>query len=562
MNRERAALVLLAIFGVGSRLLFLHFFPSEPYYDSLQLIHFGELIRDQGLAARGWYWAQFNPGLPVLLAALFKTGLSPIPLARTATAVATGLTALLPFLIWRQVVSFPWRVVAGGLLALWPGQVFVSGVVLQDNWVLLPTIALACLAVRRLRDPAARGRPLTSALLYGAGLAIRQEMAIVLIPLALVAGTPPAGSGSRRRDLARFGIPVVVILLALAAQRRLATGRLTIATDHGALGLFGSFMPGASGPGWIDARAYAAALEPDLPRGLFGSPSQLVRLTFDEIRRRPLFHAARVAAWLPRLALNADADDLAWSLGNPRSVPEPAREAAERFAHRWAPLLRIELALVQGGFLAALWIAWRRRRLDILVLAAAVALKFAIHMLVSPLGRLVLPAIAVELLVLALAGEALSRRPGRERLGAAALAVGAAAVLLFATPLLADAIIRRDPSDLPGVRAFALDAGDGCILRCELAHGRLAGLSPTTAWIGGRQARVDCLVPTLDPDASLGLRIEGAASVSTEIREGSRAESGRVALGSPGLQPPRRVSVTAAPDCMTVSLTPVLSRQP
>ncbi len=212
--------------------------------------------------------------------------------------------------------------------------------------------------------------------------------------------------------------------------------------------------------------------------------------------------------------------------------------------------------------LAALWIAWRRRRLDILVLAAAVALKFAIHMLVSPLGRLVLPAVALELLALALAGEALSRRPGRERLGAAALAVGAAAVLLFATPLLADAIIRRDPSDLPGVRAFALDAGDGCVLRCELANGRLTGLSPTTAWISGRKARVDCLVPTLDPDASLGLRIEGAASVSTSDRESSRVESGRVALGLPGHQPPRRVSVAAAPDGMTASLTPVLSRLP
>jgi len=145
-----------------------------------------------------------------------------ITVARTATAVATGLVPLLPWLLWRGVVRRRIRLLAGAMLALWPGGIFFSGAIAQDNWVLLPAIALASLAVRRLCDPLDDGHPVASGLLLGFAIAIRQEMALVLLPAALAAG---ASRRSWRRKAPALAMVFVAFLLLLAAQRLAATGR-------------------------------------------------------------------------------------------------------------------------------------------------------------------------------------------------------------------------------------------------------------------------------------------------------------------------------------------------
>src|SRR5262249_13330679 len=153
-----------------------------------------------------------------------------IPLARIATACVTGLVGILPFLIWRRVVPYRWRMLAGLLLALWPGQVFFAGVVVQDNWILPPMVALACLAVGRSRDSEEPGRPLLAGALYAASFAIRQEMLIVLLPLAIAAGVSPRGSRRRGRDVAVLLAVSAAVLLLLGFQRREATGRFSVTT--------------------------------------------------------------------------------------------------------------------------------------------------------------------------------------------------------------------------------------------------------------------------------------------------------------------------------------------
>jgi len=430
----------LILLGVGARLAFVSMYPTLPFWDSLQLIHFATRLQEHGLAAEGWYWAQFNAGLPTILAGLFRVfPADPVVVARTATAVATGLLPLFPFVLWRPVLAYRWRLLAGALLALWPGQVFFSGVVVQDNWVMLPVVALGCLAALRVLD-ASTARPLAAGLLYVGAVAIRQEMLVVLLPLVLAASLERGAA--RRRSLAILCLTVTLPLLALCAQRRAATGRFSLATEHGALGLFGSFMPGASGPGWIDARAYAARLAPGAPTKLFGDQPTLVRLTWEEIRHRPAFHALRIAAWLPRLAVNADADSLLWSTGHPRSQSPGRQETARTFVARWAPLLGLELALVQGLFVAALVVGWRRENGAILLLSTAVLLKFLVHVIVSPLGRLVLPAVALELLVIPL-GLAACTAGGRVRFFALALVVSTC--LYLGEPRLARFVVDRDP---------------------------------------------------------------------------------------------------------------------
>jgi hypothetical protein len=515
--REWADVLLLLVIGVGTRVGFALAFPTRPFFDFLQVVHFGTLLRDQGLFARGWYWSQFNPGLPVILAVLFRVFPGdPVAVARMATAVATGLCPVLPFLLWRSVLGPRWRRLAGLLLAVWPGQIFFSGAVALDNWVLPPAIALACLAVRTLLDPTERVHPLAAGALYAAALAIRQEMALVLLPAALAAVGVPRLTRKSLRNLAVLGGIAGLVVVAIGAQRRAATGHFRIGSEHGALGLFGTFVPGASLDGWVDARAYAAALDPSIADGsLWGSQAGMLRLTWSEARRRPAFHLLRIAAWVPRLALNADADNLVWSVGAARAQPADRRDRATKFRDRWDPILKAELALVQGLFVAAVVLGVRRRSLPILVLAASVLLKLLIHALISPVGRLAVPAIALELLAIPLGLALLAPRPRFERLRYAALAGATAILLLVGTPALADFVMRHDSPVLPGIRGFALRAGQDCEVRCELGSGAIVGLTP--AWVrlqagGGASAaseaaRLSCAPPVLAAGESLILEL-------------------------------------------------------
>ena len=560
-GREWTAGVLLLVLSVGTRLAFVSLYPVMPFFDFVQIVHFGVLLRDQGLSAAGWYWSQFNPGLPVLLALLFRLfPRDPIATARTATAIATGLVPLAPFLLWRRVLAFRWRVLAGALLALWPGQIFFSGAPALDNWVLLPAVGLASLAVRRLLDPDDAGHPVGAGLLYCAAFVIRQEMVLVLFPVLLAAAIAPRQRRPARawRNLAVVAALVAVTVVAVAVQRHAATGRFRIGSEHGALGLYGSFAPGSSGSGWIDARAFAAVQDPSaLDGSLFGSQRAYLRLTWAEAMRRPGFHLMRMAAWMPRLALNADADDLYWSVGGDRALPPDRRDAGRRFQNRWAPWLRVELAAVQGLFVAAVFVGLRRRNPAILILSLCVLLKFLIHALISPVGRLVVPALALELLAIPLGFAALAGRPVKERLRYAALAAGFAVLLFVATPLVAAFVMSRDSPRLPGVRRFALDAGAGCRLRCELASGALAGLATNWARLetaDGGAARVACAVPVLEADETIVLKLHDFASPGGSPTAGMSVRvDGRAPLEIPAAElagGPREIEVASASDAM------------
>jgi hypothetical protein len=549
---EVAGLAILVAVGVGARLAFVAAFPPRPFWDFLGLIHFGALLRDHGLAAPGWYWSQFNPGLPVILSFLFRIFPGDqIAVARTATAVSTGLLPLFPFLLWRPAVELRWRLFAGGLLALWPGQVFFSGVVAQENWVLLPTVALASLAAGRLLG-SGPARPVVAGLLYAGAAAIRQEMAFALLPVLIPAAFDGAAGQGRRRGAARLGVTLAAALAALAAQRLLATGRLAVTTEHGPLGLYGSFMPRASEGGWIDGRAYAFALEPPAAAELFGRPSTLFRMTREEIARRPAFHLLRMAAWFPRLAVDSDSGILIWSVG-PGQAQEPERQArAARFVERWTAALKWELAAFQGLFLVAVAMGLARRNPAILVLSASVFLKFLVHAVVSPLARLIVPAIALELLVIALGMVEFARSSMARRAAFALLALAPAALLLLGVPRLTEFVVRRDSPVLPGVRRFSLYVEGAGVARCELRSGALTGLGPRWAALRttgenpapGEIARVACALPKLgagdslvlllhEPFAPAGMGAARTVRVELDGRELSRAEmAGNAAVRS------------------------------
>ncbi len=540
LSREVLATAALLALGVGVRTAFAARYPATAFSDFRALIEFGRVIAGQGLSADTWHWIQFNPGLPMILALLSALSPSLEPAARTATVIATGLVPLLPLLLWRPILPLRWRVFAGALLALWPGQIFFSGVVAQENWALLPTVALGALAVRALRIEGGGTYPVAAGLLLAAAAAIRQELLVVLVPAALAAAGLFGNRGARARRALRLAIAVLLPLLALAYQRRAATGRFAITTEHGGFALLGSVVPGAAGPGWVDPKAYLASVDPGLLEDRDAARRAASGLALAEWTRRPGFHALRSVAAAARLAVDGDADDLYWGVGSPEALPLAARARGAALFLRWFPRLRWELALIQGFFLAAVVRGVRQRDGAVLVLAACVLLKFALQAVASPLGRLMVPATALEILVIALGAAALaSPQSSKTWPGSLALALGAALVLLLIEPRWREFVVARDEPPRP-VSRFPLEIGgmDKVFARCAVETGEVTSLEWRRAWMrpspGGPPARATCEVPSVPAGSRIRLRLDrpDGSGKDVVLSEGQRVRM--VELPGPG----------------------------
>jgi hypothetical protein len=446
--RELAWAALLAVLGVLPRLALAVVYPTQPYSDFRQLIVFGQVLHGESLVAESWHWEFFNPGLPTALSLLFRL----VPghddtVARLGTAVLCGLLGLLPFLLWRGVLPFRVRFLTGLALALWPGQIAFSGVVAQDNWVLLPTVALACLAVRALYGGTGRLAPLAAGALFVFALVTRQEMLVTLFPVALVAagfwvvrpgGSWRAGHTWHLRRLAGFAAAAGLFLLLFATQRYLATGRFTVLTKHTGTTVLSAYIPGATLNYWADPVAYVASVRPDLVLDRARFQKEALRLTLDEVRRRPGFHALRIASCLFKFSIDGEKDNLFWSLFPEVQLPENQARAAALAA--WlGPFLRWEMAVILALFLAALFLALQTRNWPILVLSSFVVLKVVLHAVTMAQGRYFLSVTAVGILILAL-GLWEARRTASRR--AAGWSYGLGAVLAAATFLLTTPVVR------------------------------------------------------------------------------------------------------------------------
>lgn len=521
-RREVFGAAALVALGVGARLGFGAAFPTEPISDFRGLVMFGLGLRDEGLAVPGYYWVQWNQGLPLLLAGLFRVFPHHVAaVARTATELVTGLVPLLPYAPWRAVLSWRTRLLTGLLLALWPGLVFYSGVAAQENWVLPPAVALAALAVRRLRDPASRGYPVAAGLLFALAAAIRQEMLLVLAPAAIVAAGLPGSASGRPVRMLRLAAAAAVPLLALAAERRAATGRFAVTTSHGGITLLGTLAPGSATLGWTDPKLFVAAVEPDLllhPEELRRSAG---RLALGEFWRRRRYHLFRSSAAAVRLAVDSDEQNLFWSLEGP-GVLDSSRAAAGASLARFArPWLRWELGLLSGLFLAAAGFGLVRRDAAVLVLASAALLKLLVHLVFSPIGRLMVPAIPLAILTVSVAAEDLASASGGQRRRFGAIGLASAVLLVGAEPSLVRLAIAKDEAP-PRVRSFRLlvAGGGGAVVDCAVEAGRVTGITGDRASLGGDPGRVTCRLPSGLPEGALGLDLEQRAGISLEVEGG------------------------------------------
>ena len=489
----------LLIAGLLARLTFVQVFPTLPVSDFRGLVAFGLWMRDRSLTTGGYFWDYFNPGLPLVLSFLFRIfPRDPDATARLATAVSTGLLPLFPFLLWRGVLPRRVRLLAGGMLALWPGQIFFSGVVAQDNWVLLPTVALACVAVRAVSKDGA-SHPITAGILYALGVAFRQEMLVALFPLALAAAFGSPWRARWRRSLLLCVLAAGVPLLLMALQRQAATGRFALSTEHGGMAILGSYVPGATANAWIDPLPYVASVEPSLLNDRRELSRQAPWLALHEVRIRPLFHTARILAFTLQFITASEAANVVWSLIDPEVLPPDRHARAMAVAHVAIPGLAIEMAILLALFLAALLLAWPWRP-AVRVLVAAVALKIGLHAVTVAQGRYFLAATSLEILVIALVlGETISRggqAPQRRMIvviGALASGAAAATVLCLLTPR-ALAWVQAHDVESQRVYRFTLAsrAEDPQLFDCVIRQGRLM----TVSAVG---ARIETFHPTPSP---------------------------------------------------------------
>jgi hypothetical protein len=479
---EIACALLLLVLGIAPRLAFVHFLPTLPVSDFRGIIDFALAFRDQSLTVGGYYWDVFNIGPPLALSLVFRVFRdSPETTARLATAVWCGLMPLLPFALWRGVLPLWVRGLAGAGLALWPGQVFFSGVVAQDNWLLPPTVALASLAARALL--ARKGYPVAAGLLYALAVAMRQEQLLVLFPPLLAAAGFLRREGWKPLRLAACALAVGLPFLALCLQRLEATGRFGLSSGHAGYTILGTVVPGASVNYWSDPVSYVASVEPGLVRDRRRLFSESSRLAMAELRRRPGFHALRTLSAAVKFPIDSDADNLFWSTGAAGSLPPSHQSRGQKFAALAGPWLRRQSTAIVGLFLASLVLGAVRRNPAILVLSTAVFLKIGVHAVLVSQGRFYTPATALEILVIALGIWEASRSPNF-KLPAVALAAGTAVAvgLALAGPPLVAHVRALDRDDAQRTYRFLLTVlGHQGALDCVVRRGRLTALGNSEA---------------------------------------------------------------------------------
>lgn len=401
---ELFAILLVLGLGLIPRLVFTYVFPTQPISDFSAIINFGIRLTQDPFAIGYGGWSFLNPGLPLILSALFRLiPAEPTAIARWASVIMAGVLPLIPLLVWKNVFTLRARLFSAILLALWPGQIIFSSVVAQDNWVLLPTLLLCALAVRVMVQKST-GHPFLAAFLYGLALAIRQEMLIILLPVVIIAAL---GTNSKKiiRNFLIAASMIAIFIAALVTQRGIATGKYSLSTSHFAAAMLGSYVPGA-GLAWIDPKPYVAAIAPELLKNEDEYQAQSLRLVLNEISRRPVFFLIRWPSLvLADMILNFDKNLVYWSMTAPGALPQENQDLANHFVYQLVPFFVYLSALAHILFIAAVIFSFFNRQLLWVVapLLLVILFKLGLHALIVSQSRFYLTTIAVEFLVIGIA---------------------------------------------------------------------------------------------------------------------------------------------------------------
>jgi hypothetical protein len=501
--------------GVLPRMALIAVFPTQPISDFASLVHFALELEAHPFAPNVWEWTSYSSGLPTVLSLLFRvTPFAPVPTARVATALLTGLTPILPFWIWRRIFPLRTRLVAASLLALWPGQILFSGVVAQDNWILPVAVALGALAVRSQVN--GRSYSWQAGLLLAGGTALRQEMLIPLFPLALASALGHS-KGAWRRPTAIMILGAGSLLGLVAVHRGLATGRYTVFSEHGALAMLGTYAPGSGTNYWVDPTPFMAAEAPDLLESSGMSGARAIGLAWHEVLKRPIFHVVRMTAGSLNGLIRTGYATLYWSLTGPAVLPDSKVEAAGTLGALLEPLLLWGPVAFWGAFLfLAVWSFPRgaAARIGIGVVVLAILLKIVIHAVIGSQPRHFFVVVAWAMLAAAAGLDQLVRLGWSRR--ATFWLVSSLLLAASLRPALgrAEQYLLSHDENPPRDYTFPLRAGD-LVFRCTMTEGRLLSIlggvmvavlerdEPAP----GDRARADCRLTPVDHPARLRIDV-------------------------------------------------------
>lgn len=452
-------------------------YPAVPVSDFGGIVEFAALIADQGPFAHGWYWNLFSAGTPTLLSVpLALSSGDDAAVARVATVIVLTLVSVLPMLLLRGVVPLWARLTISLAIALMPARVVFSGVIAQDNWVQLPVVALACLAVRNYYGQG-RGYPAWSAVLWCLALYVRQEMLVATLPLALLAAWPLRAE-RKGRAVVIFAAVGVILTLAAAGQRQVASGDFSLTSRHAGVSMLGSYVPGA-GFGWIPYDDYVASHAPEL----VGDPERLrhqaSRMAMDEIKARPGFHLVRRLGAELDTATGRDASLQYWALaaGDPSGAKRSEEQeagASKLFAAFVSPIIASTI-LLHALFLAAAFVGLRTRDKALIALLLAVGLKAGIHFVFAVQARFFLVVYVLEAIAIGLALVRLQQVPALRRSTAIA-AVAALVPLAFAVanlPRLGGWVEKQEAAWAKNASWVFPANQSKAIVVCKLAGGRV-----------------------------------------------------------------------------------------
>jgi hypothetical protein len=149
-------------------------------------------------------------------------------------------------------------------------------------------------------------------------------------------------------------------------------------------------------PGLLDSNLS----EKDLSRVELG-------LAWDELIRRPAYHAARIAGTTLLSIFQMDKAVTSWSLSSPGVMPRELRRNALALRNTLQPLLVIYPLLLQVLFAASVLFAFSHRPLLRLILPILIPilLKIGLHIVVVSQARYFLVVAALEMLAIAVVSE-------------------------------------------------------------------------------------------------------------------------------------------------------------
>ncbi|KGM55120.1 hypothetical protein N800_00380 [Lysobacter daejeonensis GH1-9] len=516
---------IVAAFGILVASLVTHLWlpllhPTPLISDFLGIVTFASDLAEHGPFAPGWYWNFFSAGTPTFLSIpLALSGADDATVARVVTATVLAMLPLIPLLVLRGVLPLWSRLLVAGILTLLPSLVVFSGVVAQDNWVQLPTLALASLAVRNACGEG-RGYPVWSALLWCVALYVRQEMLVALLPLALLAAWPVRHPPAVR-SLVLFSGVALVLMLGVASQRQIATGDFSLASRHGGSSMLGSYVPGA-GFGWIAHDDFIAWREPALSGDAERVRAEAGRLAIEEIRARPFFHLVRRAGAVLDTATTRDGTLQYWAFAADDGVtggrsPVEAASAARLGQVSSKPVLYASI-LLHALFLGAAYLGFKTRDRALMAIAIAVLLKVGIHFVVAVQARFFLVVFVLEALAIGVAAARLHHSRASLR-GTGIVALASGLLLLGATTgldRLNEWVRAQDAAWVTaGKRQYRVRLPHA-VADCQLEGGRVLSAGPSGFMFAvehsdpepGEYAELRCQLAALGDGGEVTLEVE------------------------------------------------------